>query len=201
EAGVDGLESGAPVGGLKHVDVAPDLRLAEAAAVGENAHHRPRALAPAQPVADLEAGELLGRSLAHDHFVLAGLEAPAFNEAEVAAHREAGGLHAAQRHVGVGPGGALGHVDDDEQLGGGQGPGGAGGGAEERAGEGGGGEGRGGGGPGGSGGEGGRGAGGGGREAAAGEVPPRGLLGGALGQGAPHERGGGGTAFGSRGRG
>ena len=84
----------APVGRLQDAGVAPDLRLGEAAAVAEDAHHGPLVLAPAQGAAEVEPGELLRRAAPHDDLVPPRLELAAGEDLEALAHHEGRRLHA-----------------------------------------------------------------------------------------------------------
>ncbi len=64
--------------------------------------------------ADFQSGKFLRRAATNDHFVLAPVEHAALDDFHVIAHLQRRRFHAAQRHVGIGAGGALGQVDDDE---------------------------------------------------------------------------------------
>jgi hypothetical protein len=59
--------------------------------------------------------------LAHDHLVAAPLKGTPFDDLEVVPHFEGGGLDPAERHVGIGAGGPLGEIENDEELRGGEG--------------------------------------------------------------------------------
>src|SRR5207244_10575024 len=77
---VDRLEARAPVGGLRHAGIGPDLRLVHGIAGGEETDDLPLGVAPAEVVADLEAGELAGRGATGDDLVLPLAERPSLDD-------------------------------------------------------------------------------------------------------------------------
>src|SRR5204863_82627 len=116
EPRVDRLESRAPVGGLRHAGIGPDLRLVHGIAGAEETDDLPHVVAPAEVIADVEAGELAGRGAPGDDLVLPLTEGPSLDDLDRLPDGEGGGLHAAQRDVRVRAGRPLRDVDDDEEL-------------------------------------------------------------------------------------
>ena len=83
---------------------------------GKQADDVPFGFAQLEGLAHVEAGELPRCGHARDYFIASAFKHPPLRDLHVAAHSGGCGFDAAKGDVGVGAGGALGHIDDHEQF-------------------------------------------------------------------------------------